>query len=77
MPPTRGYAGRFPRQFAVGGDVLVVFRKADDTLAVMRAADGTLPAISGLPAAVPDAFDTAGPYVFATFGDQVYAITCN
>lgn len=76
MPTTRGFAGRFPRLFTVGGDVLVAFRNANDSLGVMRAADGTRPPISGLPGA-PDAFEVAGPYVFATFGDKVYAITCN
>jgi hypothetical protein len=74
MSPMPLGAGSSPRVFVRGGEVLVAYRSGA-ALKVVRAADGTPASMTGLPSTI-DAFDVAGPQIFAVTGVTAHAVDC-
>lgn len=67
--------GQSPRLFKSGSVWLVAYNKGSSLGVTGIDPVAALP-ISGLPSGAPDAFDVAGPYIFAAYGADLYAVTC-
>lgn len=67
--------GQSPRLFKSGSVWLVAYNKGAALAVTGLEPVANLP-ISGLPGGAPDAFDVAGPYIFAAYGADLYAVTC-